>query len=236
VAGQRRITRGAISGIEVSSALVRMPINAVVKRLQPGPGDKLVALTFDDGPWPLYTEQILDILRDEQVKATFFMVGRRVQRQPDVARRVVLEGHLIGNHSMSHKSFAAASPKEIERQIEKCRAAIKHHADIETNWVRPPYGAMDAAAWKIAKKTDSRVVRWSVDSLDWRRPGAKKIAKRVVKQVKPGAVILLHDGGGDRSQTVKALPQVIKALKAKGYIFVTVEGLYKAAAAAKKTS
>lgn len=226
VKGERLVTRGALSGIEISNAESKPPVNAVVRRIRPPKGAKLVALTFDDGPWPVHTEEILDILAEHKVKATFFVLGVRVNRKPDVARRIAAEGHLLGNHSLSHRSFATSSSKEVKKQIVKGRETIKKHTGVETNWVRPPYGAMDGAAWKVAKKTGSKVVRWTVDSEDWRKPGYKKIAKRVIKRVKPGSVVLFHDGGGDRSQTVKALPLVIEKLKAKGYRFVTVEELY----------
>lgn len=226
VEGRVRIRQGLISGAEVSREVISEPINAVVKRMRPAPGAKMVALTFDDGPWPVYTEQILDVLADHDAKATFFMLGVRVKRKPDVAARVAREGHLVANHSLSHRSFATSSAKEVKRQIAGGRKVIKNATGVDTPWLRPPYGAMDGAAWKIAKREHARVVRWSVDSEDWKKPGPKKIATRVVKRVKPGSVVLFHDGGGDRAQTVAALPRILKQLKAKGYVFVTVEELY----------
>jgi len=226
VVGQARITRGKVSGTQITRVVLKAPVDAVVKRTRPAPGARMVALTFDDGPWPLYTEQILDVLRDHDAHATFFMLGVRAKRKPEVARRLVREGHLVANHSLSHRSFATASAKETTKQIVKGREVIRQYTGVDSAWLRPPYGAMDAAAWKIAKRTRSRVVRWTVDSEDWKRPGAGKIAKRVVKQVKPGSVVLFHDGGGDRSQTVAALPVIIEQLRAKRYVFVTVEELY----------
>jgi peptidoglycan/xylan/chitin deacetylase (PgdA/CDA1 family) len=226
VPGQVRIIKGALSGAEVSRVVLSEPVDAVVMRMSPKPGSKMIALTFDDGPWPVYTEKILDVLAKHDTKATFFMLGLRAKRKPDVAARVANEGHLVANHSLSHRSFATSKPKEIKRQIVKGREVIKDASGVDSPWLRPPYGAMGSDAWKIAKKTHSRVVRWSVDSEDWHKRGAKKIAKRVIKQVEPGSVILMHDGGGDRSQTVEALPMIIEKLKAKGYVFVTVEELY----------
>lgn len=234
--GERRVTRGALSGIEISNVEAKPPVNTVVRKVRPPKGAKLVALTFDDGPWPVHTEQVLDVLAKHEVKATFFVLGVRVNRKPDVARRIAQEGHLLGNHSLSHRSFPESSPKEVRKQIDKGREAIKKHTGVETNWLRPPYGAMDAAAWKVAKKANAKVVRWTVDSEDWRKRGPKKIADRVVKRVKPGAVVLFHDGGGDRRQTVKALPSIITQLKKKGYTFVTVEELYAVHADAKKAA
>lgn len=227
VSGRDRVVQGSVSGIEVSRAVVREPVDAVVTLYRPAPGAKMVALTFDDGPWPGNTERILKVLEENDVRATFFMVGVRVKRAPKLAAQVADAGHLVANHSFSHQSFATASKKELKRQIEKGRSTIKHATGVDTRWVRPPYGAMDKAAWKYAKKHDYRIVRWTVDSEDWRKPGAKKIASRVLKRVKPGSVILMHDGGGDRDQTVEALPVIIKKLKAEGYVFVTLEDLYR---------
>jgi len=160
VPGSVRVTRGAVSGAEVSRVVLRQPVNAVVRRIHPAPGSKMVALTFDDGPWPLYTEQILDVLRDHNVHATFFMLGTRVKRQPGTAARVAREGHQIGNHSLGHRSLAASSAKEAKRQIVQGREVIKHYTGVDTQWLRPPWGAMDGAAWKLAKRTGSRVIRW----------------------------------------------------------------------------
>jgi len=226
VPGQMRITRGKLSGQEISRVVLRKPVDAVVKRMSPKPGSRMVALTFDDGPWPIYTERILDVLAEHDAKATFFMLGVRVKRAPAVAARVAREGHLVANHSLSHRSFGTSSSKETKRQIVKGREAIKQATGVDTPWLRPPYGAMRDSAWRIAKKTDSRVVRWSVDSEDWKKRGAGKLAKRVIKQVRPGSVVLFHDGGGDRSETVAALPVIIEQLRARGYVFVTVEELY----------
>ncbi len=226
VPGQIRITRGAVSGVEISRVVLAEPVDAVVRRVSPKPGSKMVALTFDDGPWPVYTEKILDVLAEHDAKATFFMLGIRAKRKPEVAARAAREGHLVASHSLSHRSFATSSPKEIKRQIEGGRTAVKQATGVDSPWLRPPYGSMSGPAWKVAKKTGSKVVRWSVDSEDWKKPGAGKLAKRVVKRVKPGSVVLFHDGGGDRSQTVAALPVIIERLRAKGYVFVTVEQLY----------
>jgi peptidoglycan/xylan/chitin deacetylase (PgdA/CDA1 family) len=226
VPGVRRVLRGTVSGVEISSTVVSMPREAVVQRYHPRKGAKIVALTFDDGPWPGSTTAILDVLKKEQVPATFFVVGARVKRQPTVARRVVAEGHQMANHTLGHRSLNSAKPKEIKRQVRSGRATIRKYTGVDTRWLRPPYGAMSASAWKFARKEKTHVVLWDVDSRDWTKPGAKKIASSVVKHTKPGAIVLMHDGGGSRAQTVKALPTIIKRLKAKGYTFVTVEELY----------
>jgi peptidoglycan-N-acetylglucosamine deacetylase len=234
VEGVRLVTRGAASGIEVSSTVLTQPSSAVVQRIHPRKGAKIVALTFDDGPWPKSTVAVLNVLKREQVPATFFVLGIRVKREPGTARRIVAEGHQIASHSLSHRYFSKEKSKEVKRQIRGGRAAIKKYTGVDTRWIRPPYGAMNSKAWKVARAEKAHVVMWDVDPHDWQKGrSAKKIAKSAVKNAKPGAIILLHDGGGDRKRTVKALPIIIKKLKARGYTFVTVEELYAVEHAAK---
>jgi peptidoglycan/xylan/chitin deacetylase (PgdA/CDA1 family) len=234
VPGLRVVTRGAQSRMELSSTVLKEPRAAVVQRIHPRAGSKIVALTFDDGPWPKNTRAILDVLKREQVPATFFMLGIRVKRDPGVARRAVAEGHQVANHSLSHRYLPKQKTKEIKRQITGGRRTIKKYAGVDTNWLRPPYGAMSAKTWRVVRTDKSRVVMWDVDSKDWKKPGAMKIARNVVRHTKRGSIVLMHDGGGDRRQTVKALPIIIKKLKAKGYTFVTVEELYTVERAARK--
>jgi peptidoglycan/xylan/chitin deacetylase (PgdA/CDA1 family) len=232
--GARLVTRGAQSGVEVSSTVLREPSDAVVQKIRPKPGAKIVALTFDDGPWPVFTDKVLDILEAEQVPATFFMLGTRVNRAPSIARRVVAEGHQAASHTLGHRYLSREKPKEVRRQIRGGRSAIKKHTGTDTRWLRPPYGAMSGAAWKVVKTEKVKVVMWDVDPKDWKKTRkAKAIANSAVKHAKPGSIILLHDGGGDRTQTVKALPIIIRKLKAKGYSFVTVEELYAVKRTAK---
>ncbi len=237
--GRRRVTRGSVSGIEVSSIPLVEPRTRVMVRRPVKPGSKLVALTFDDGPWEDTTEDVLAVLRKYDVRATFFMPGGRVKRNPKIARAVVAQGHLVGSHSYSHRRYSTLSKKKVKKDISRARAAIEKATDVDTRWLRPPYGAMDETAWKGVRSAKAYVVMWDVDSRDWTKPGAKRIAKNVVKRTKPGSVVLLHDGGGDRRQTVAALPTIIKELRKKDYIFVTVEELVlaedvKKGAAAKR--
>jgi len=233
VPGTRRVTMGVASGAEVSSEVLRRPTNAVVERVHPRPGTKMVALTFDDGPWPGQTNRILDILRQKKVRATFFMLGVRAKKQPALARRVASEGHLVGNHTLGHRSLASSKAKVARHQIDQGRAYLRKYTGVDTRWLRPPYGEMDKGAWRVVRGSKSTVVMWTVDSNDWKKRGVKKMAKSVVLHTKPGAIILMHDGGGDRTQTVKALPLVIDRLKARGYTFVTIDELYAARSAAK---
>lgn len=231
--GIRQVTRGQVSGIELTSTIVLEPRDEVIERTAPKPGSKLVALTFDDGPWPVATERILDILAKNDVRATFFVLGGRVKRSPEVVERAYREGHLIGAHSVSHRRFPSLTQKQIRSEVARSRRLIRSATGHDSTWLRPPYGAMNGDAWRAVRKERAQVVMWDVDSRDWKKPGAKKIAKSVVKHVKPGSIVLLHDGGGNRSQTVAALPMIIRDLKAKGYLFVTVEELVEASDVAK---
>lgn len=223
--GVLRRTVGGQSGIEITRTVVSEPQPMVIVRSRPRPGARVVALTFDDGPWPHSTQKILDILAHEHVNATFFLLGRQVSRMPSVARRELAEGHLLGTHSYGHKSFKTLSPKGVRKQIARGEKAVKKATGVDTRWMRPPYGAMNGMSWKQAHALKQRVVMWDVDSRDWTKPGAKKIARNVVSHTRPGSIILMHDGGGNRAQTIAALPIIIRELREKGYRFATVDDL-----------
>lgn len=228
VAGVRRVTRGAVSLVEIASEVVSEPRDELLVRRSPKPGAKLVALTFDDGPWPEWTEAVLDVLAERDVRATFFVLGRQVKRHPGLTERIAEDGHLLGSHSLSHKRYSELKASQIRRETTGSWQAIRDASGVSTEWIRPPYGSMDAKAWRELRRLKAQVVMWDVDPKDWQRPGSAKIASRVVRHVKPGSIVLLHDGGGNRKQTLRALPRIIKRLRAKGYMFVTVEELVEA--------
>lgn len=223
--GVRRLTVGERSGIVARAETVTPVTDEVVVRTRPRPGAKLVALTFDDGPTPGQTDRVLDILKKEQVHATFFMLGRRIKEDPQIARRAVAEGHLIGNHSYNHPDLRKLDDGTIAKQVTATRDKIRGVAGSGSAWFRPPYGAVDPRVLKTLRKMDQKVVMWDVDPQDWRKPGIKSLVTRVVSQTEPGSVILLHDGGGDRRRTISALPYIIRELKKRGYVFVTVAEL-----------
>lgn len=187
------------------------------------PGQKVFALTFDDGPWPDYTEQVLDVLERHKVKATFFMVGQEVQRRPEIARAVRDAGHAVGTHSWDHPS----RPRSAVSQIKRTDAVIKKTLGFYPTCFRPPYGMLKNGMARQAMKEKQAVLIWSADSGDWKKPGASSIARRIINQATPGGIGLLHDGGGNRPQTVAALPEIIRTLKSRGYRFVTVPELLK---------
>ncbi|MFD1930194.1 MULTISPECIES: polysaccharide deacetylase family protein [Nonomuraea] len=183
-----------------------------------GPEPKVVYLTFDDGPSE-YTGQVLDILRAHGVHATFFQLGANIRQHRALTRRVFEQGHSVQNHSWSHPDMRGLSWPAFKRQVLNTDAEIRKQTGYAPQCLRPPYGAVDKSVRKRAAALGKRVRLWTVDPRDWARPGAKAIAKRTLKQVEPGGIVLLHDGGGDRRQTVAALPKIIKTLKERGYVF-----------------
>jgi peptidoglycan/xylan/chitin deacetylase (PgdA/CDA1 family) len=195
------------------------------------PEQKVVALTFDDGPNEPYTSEILDILHRYDVKATFFMVGKNVAAYPDTARKIVAEGHAIGNHSWDHPNLIFKTNGQTRQEIMKTEYVIKQITGVAPELFRPPYGGEDIFTLAQIHKLGFVTVKWSMSFEDWKMPGVNKILERT-SLVKNGSIILLHDGnrqiqGADRSQTVAALPEIILRLKKEGYTFVTVPQLLK---------
>lgn len=223
--GIRRIVCGSVSGDVVSSETVRPAQPMVLKRMIDGRRKK-VALTFDDGPWPRQTDAVLDVLRREGVSATFFVIGRQVAAHPEIVRRIVRAGHALGNHTYNHVDLAATDGSRLVSEIEGTSRAIRSACGVTPRWLRPPGGSIDADAYEAASKQRLRVALWTVDPQDWRKvKTAAQIEAEVVRAVRPGAVILLHDGGGDRSATIAALPGIIRKLRARGYEFVPLADL-----------
>lgn len=180
--------------------------------------DRSVALTFDDGPNPPYTGMILDVLARYGVPATFFCIGLRAAAHPDVLAAIVASGHEIGNHTWSHPFLPDLSEHELEEQVARTDQATGHPP---ARLLRTPYGTRTPLfmSWLAGRPHGHRLVLWDVDSADWQRPGADAITQTVLKQSRPGSIILMHDGGGDRGQTVDALPAIIDGLLAGGYNF-----------------
>jgi peptidoglycan/xylan/chitin deacetylase (PgdA/CDA1 family) len=207
--GEEVITSGSISGKLVSS---------VFRPTGEAQAPRAVALTFDDGPSPRWTPKILRVLRRLRVGATFFMIGYLAERYPEIVRDVVEAGMSVGNHSLSHpydRPFEELHTGQLRQQI---LGGHRVFTDLGTapTLFRPPGGSWSPEVLTLAEEAGERTVLWSVDSFDARglRPGI--VARRVVKQAEPGAIILLHDGGGDRSATLKALPRIVRGLRARG--------------------
>ena len=216
------------------------------KTLVSGPkNERVVALTYDDGPNPPYTDQILDVLRAEHVRATFFVVGRAVQAYPRVVRREVEAGDAIGNHTWSHEHLVLYDGKALRRTLQRTDQAIFAAAGVHTTIMRPPYGGRDWLVLREVRKLGYTPVMWSVPlANDWEYPPARVIAARVLPYVGDGAIIALHDGNQgilcarmrvsarvcDRSADVGATRLIVEALKREGYRFVTIPELLRLAA------
>jgi len=216
---------GEFSGRVETSTIVLAAEPMVVKRFAPNTGDKVVALTFDDGPWPEHTEAVLAELAKYDVKATFFMIGRQVYRYPNLVKRIRNEGHALGNHTQGHQYSSTASPAQVRAQMAECQTAIQSVAGVKPNWYRPPGGIMTPVVGRETARYGLKIAMWSVDPQDWRRPPVTTLVQRVITNTKPGSVVLMHDGGGDRSKTVESLGPIIRELKKQGYTFVTLDEL-----------
>lgn len=194
-----------------------------------GPSAKReVALTFDDAPDNLFTPQILDILKQEGVKATFFVVGNRVEAYPDIMRRMVNEGHVIGNHSYNHSNLPKLSDAEFRKQILRTDRLIESFTGYKPTFVRPPYGNINENQILWLASQHKVVVNWNVDSLDWKGLSSEQVLTNVLAHVHPGSIILQHSGGGvgeDLSGTVQALPEIIRKLRNDGVELVTIPRL-----------
>lgn len=193
-------------------------------------GQRQVALTFDDGPDETYTPQVLEVLKQEGVRATFFLVGSRVEELPGVARRIAAEGHAVGNHGFHHVRYSALSRAQIITDLGRADDALHRATGQRPRLFRPPYGALDPHSVRAITDQGYRVIMWSIDSRDWQAPGSGRIIDTVLGSSHDGAIILLHSGGGpgqDLSGTVKALPAIIQGLRDRGYEMVTVPGLLR---------
>lgn len=189
--------------------------------------DKIIALTFDDGPHPKYTAAILDLLAKYDAKATFFIIGKNAEKYPDLVLRSYSEGHELANHTYSHPFKASVA--ELQAQLRKTKEIIYGITGFAPVLFRPVGGYYNDQMINSAVKDGYKVVMWSwhQDTQDWKQPGVNKIVQKVMKGSKPGDVILFHDGGGDRTQTIKALEEILPKLKKQGYTFVTISELIK---------
>ncbi|MEW6189475.1 MAG: polysaccharide deacetylase family protein [Actinomycetota bacterium] len=198
------------------------------------PYERLVSITFDDGPNPIYTPQILDILKGKGVKATFFVVGRQVEKYPDVARRIVEEGHDIGNHTYSHRELVPSTRRIVLNQVRKADRMIQKATGVKTRLFRPPRGMYSNAVRKILREEGYRIILWTVSTADWSGISSKAILRRIKLYLRRGGIILFHDSGAllrnegaSRENTVQALPMVIDYLQQKGFEIVPISEMLK---------
>lgn len=206
------------------------PQEGIIRR---GSNRKIVALTFDDGPNPKFTPKILDILREKNAPAAFFMVGKHVAKYPDIARRIHSEGHEIGNHTFSHRDLVPATRKTVMKEVIDADEVITKVVGIRTGLFRPPRGIYSNAVRKIiVEELGYSMVLWTVSAVDWSGLSPKRIVRRVHYYVRNGGIILFHDSGAiirtegaNRGRTVEALPSVIDELRSRGFEIVPLSEL-----------
>ncbi|MBV6625282.1 MAG: polysaccharide deacetylase family protein [Rivularia sp. (in: Bacteria)] len=196
----------------------------VIYEIKPIKNKKIIALTFDDGPWEKTTQQTLDILKKNNIKATFFVVGKALQNNPQIGKQIVADGHAIANHTWNHW-YHFMNPQVAAFEVDKTTELIYKVTGIKTNLFRPPGGHLSNGLVAHAKSKKYAILMWSADSRDFQKPAPATMVNTVLKNARPGGIVLLHDGGGDRTNTIKALPQIINKLKQQGYSFVTIPEL-----------
>ncbi|ODG92352.1 polysaccharide deacetylase family protein [Bacillus sp. AFS029533] len=197
--------------------------------------EKVIAITFDDGPNDEYTPEVLDLLKKYNAKATFFLVGERVAKFPEVVMREIKEGHEVANHTYTHARLQYLTDEQIRDQLHKTHDAIIAATHVEPVLFRPPFGYYSERSINTVHDLGYLTVMWSwhQDTFDWQNPGVYKIVSNVLKDTRKGDIVLFHDHGGDRSQTVDALKQILPALQKQGYQFVTVSQLLQLKAGVK---
>ncbi|GLX71401.1 polysaccharide deacetylase family protein [Paenibacillus glycanilyticus] len=196
--------------------------------LQGSSKEKRVALTFDDGPDETFTPLVLDELKKAGVKATFFVVGNRIEANPDIFQRMVSEGHAVGNHSYSHPNYLKLSDEKFREEIDRTDKLIKRYIGHRPSLVRPPYGGVTEDQINWLASMEKKIINWNVDSLDWKGLSADEVYANIMDATKNGSIILQHSAGGegeDLTGTVEALGRVIAELKEKDMGFVTVPDL-----------
>ncbi|MGW7419771.1 bifunctional polysaccharide deacetylase/glycosyltransferase family 2 protein [Streptomyces sp. NPDC054813] len=234
VGGDQRVRTGASSGKVPDKVLDGGPILTFRggQATTVSVPSKTIALTFDDGPNPTYTPQVLKILDQYDVPATFFLVGSMVSRYPSIVKTMVEQGNEVGIHTFTHVDLSYQSDARINREMQQTQLALAGAAGITTTLFRAPYSsetdAIDNYSWPVYQKLGKEgytSVFVDTDSDDWKKPGVSKIIDWATPKKNKGAAVLFHDAGGERSQTIKALPQYIKKMQAKGYTFTTISGV-----------
>jgi len=233
--GKRSFEYDAGSDLFTDESYDAIPLSYNIDRM--GGAKKKIAISFDDGPDPQWTPKILDILKEKKAPGVFFIIGDQANKRPDILKREFTEGHEIGNHTFTHPKFDEISHTQIRWELNLTQRLIESTLDVKTILFRPPYGidhqpeyAEEVAQLPLAQEMGYLIVGQRIDPDDWSlRDGkpipAKEIVDSVLRQAGNGNIILLHDGGGDRTQTVAALPQIIEALREKGYQLVSVSDL-----------
>lgn len=219
--GTARVTRIRTEG-RISGKVLSIVYKPRSKTKRP----PAVALTFDDGPWPNSTGRILSILKRMHVKATFFVVGYLAKRYPQLVRREIRAGMTVANHSWSHPNspeFKRLRPHRIATEMSRTNRLLRRRFGVKAELFRAPGGSYDGEVIQTARRLGLRLVQWDVDPSDWSSSATREsIVRRVLSRVRPGSIVLLHDGGGDQSVTVAALPEIIRGIRKMGLRLVTI--------------
>ena len=190
--------------------------------------EKIIALTVDDGPDPRFTPKILDILKENNVHATFFVVGSQLEKYPDIGKRLVEEGNEVGNHTYSHQVLPSEDANQVVNEIVKGAEVIQKVLDTKTKYFRAPKGLFNNDVLKVANEQGEMVIMWSITLEHHASITPQDMAMRIIDKITPGCIILMHDGRLDRTKSIEALPILIKGLQEKGYKFVTLSELLAA--------
>ena len=227
-AGKQEVLTGEVSGETADGEMVEPVQNAVIGSINPQPEDrKVIALTFDDGP-SSYTQQYLDILSQHGARATFFCLGTRAAANPDLVKAIEDQGSQVASHTYSHgAALTTLDAGALASEVGDAFSAISASGASPTTVLRPPYGELTMDTWLKGGGAFSASIHWNLDSKDWTLPGVDAIVANCTKNAYSGAIVLMHDGGGNRDQDLEALPRILETLKGEGYEFVTIDELMK---------
>lgn len=199
------------------------PVDWLMRTVRHAPRDRpVVALTFDDGPDPVTTPALLDVLADLGVPATFFVVGEGVDANPGVVRRIAREGHELGNHTYCHRYLPLARASSVERELRETDRAVERAAGVTPTIGRPPWGGRSPWTVRAFTRLAKRLVLWDVNSFDWKGKTAREVVDRVLDRAKPGSIILMHEAREGGATTIEAVRMLVPALRARGFELVTV--------------
>ncbi|MDX6629819.1 MAG: peptidoglycan-N-acetylglucosamine deacetylase [Gaiellales bacterium] len=224
----RRMPVRPLPALPNSLSALRAALPAAEGVTHGDPAERMVALTFDDGPSGR-TPAILRVLANHHMHATFFVVGRSTRGMEPVLRHIAATGNELADHTYSHADLLALGATGRRRQLEWTRGLVARATGIQPRFFRPPYGATGPAVNRLGRSLGLIPVLWSVDSRDWQLPGTRAIVRRVLAHVRPGSIVLMHDGGGDRRETLRALPAILRALERRHLKVVTLSRLFASA-------
>ncbi len=213
--------------IILSISILQTNVSAKIVFSAKSDSRNMIALTFDDGPHPGRTPEILDILDKYGIKATFFLVGQNIDYYPKTAKSIIDRGHEIGNHTYSHKTLDKCDKKEIELELSKFNSSLSAISDYTPTLMRPPCGSVSETLKSTTAATNTDIILWSIDTRDWAHTDYRTIADNVINNAESGDIILMHDYISGNSPTPKALNIIIPKLLEKGFTFVTVSELLK---------